>query len=135
MTPIVWDDRLKTGHGAMDEQHEALVEILNRLHEAMHQGRGKAELEGILVLFQDYAQTHFAAEEAWMERSQYAGTARHRQIHADLTVQVRELVAKFQLESGGFSLQMMNFLEDWLVRHIESEDLPCAAELRSQSFN
>jgi hemerythrin-like metal-binding protein len=135
MALIVWDARLETGHRTIDEQHKSLVEILNRLHTAMKQGRGKGELEGILVFLKDYTVTHFATEEELMVKHSYSGKDRHQAIHADLVRQVAELVTKFQAGTGMLTLEVMNFLEDWLVKHIQAEDYAFAQDLRAKGIH
>jgi hemerythrin-like metal-binding protein len=134
MALIVWDARLETGHAAIDDQHKSLVEILNRLHTAMKQGRGKAELEGILVFLKDYTVTHFGMEEGLMAKHGYAGGDRHRAIHAELVRQVADLVTRFQAGTGMLTLEVMNFLEDWLVKHIQAEDYAFAQDLRARGI-
>jgi len=135
MALIVWDSRLETGHGKIDEQHQALIEIMNRLHGAMKQGKGKDELGGILVFLKDYTVTHFAMEEQLMAQHQYSGSAKHKQIHADLVRQVADLVEKFQQGTTTLTLPVMNFLEDWLVLHIQGEDYRFAKELREKGVH
>ena len=135
MALIVWDQRLETGHSKIDEQHKSLVEIFNRLHGAMKQGRGKDELGGILVFLKDYTVTHFAMEEALMDKYSYSGAVQHKQIHADLVRQVAELVTKFQQGTATLTLPVMNFLEDWLVKHIQGEDYRFALELKGKGIH
>ncbi|MDR3670408.1 MAG: bacteriohemerythrin [Holophaga sp.] len=132
MALIVWDHRLETGHGKMDEQHESLVEILNRLDGAMKQGKGKDEVGGILILLKDFTVSHFAMEERLMEEHPYAGSARHQQVHAELVAQLADLVDRFEQGRAAMTLPVMNFLEDWLVKHIQEEDLQFARELQGQ---
>ena len=129
MALIVWEERLETGHAAIDEQHRSLVEILNRLHLAMKQGKGKPELEGILVFLMDYTVSHFAMEEGLMERYHYSRADPHRDLHAGLMAQVAELVVRYQAGSAPLTLEIMNFLEDWLVAHILAEDMALAREI------
>jgi hemerythrin-like metal-binding protein len=110
------------------------VEILNRLHTAMKQGRGKGELEGILVFLKDYTVTHFAMEEDLMAKHGYKGSDQHKAIHADLIRQVADLVARFQAGKAMLTLEVMNFLEDWLVKHIQGEDYRFALDLRGRGI-
>jgi hemerythrin-like metal-binding protein len=135
MALIVWDARLATGHSAIDEQHQSLVEIVNRLHGAMKQGKGKGEIQGILVFLNDYTVTHFAMEEGLMAQHGYSGAARHRAIHADLVRQLAELVDKFQQGTATLTLPVMTFLEEWLVQHIMGEDQLFAKELRDKGVS
>jgi len=134
MALIVWDSRLETGHGKIDEQHKSLVEIFNRLHGAMKQGKGKQEVEGILVFLKDYTVTHFAMEEQLMDEHNYSGAQKHKQIHADLVHQVADLVAQFQAGTATLTLPVMNFLEDWLVQHIQGEDYRFALDLKGKGI-
>ena len=135
MALIVWDQRLETGHSKIDEQHKSLVEILNRLHGAMKQGKGKEEVGGILVFLKDYTVNHFAMEESLMDQHRYSGAVQHKQIHADLVRQVAELVGKFQAGTATLTLPVMNFLEDWLVKHIQGEDYRFALELKGKGIH
>jgi hemerythrin-like metal-binding protein len=127
MALIVWDKRL--------EKHKSLVEIFNRLHGAMKQGKGKDEVEGILVFLKDYTVSHFAMEEQLMKEHSYSGAVKHKEIHADLVRQVAELVGKFQAGTATLTLPVMNFLEDWLVKHIQGEDYRFALELKTKGIS
>jgi hemerythrin-like metal-binding protein len=135
MALIVWDQKLETGHGKIDEQHQSLVEIVNRLHGAMKQGKGKEELGGILVFLKDYTVSHFAMEEQLMAQHSYSGTVQHKAIHAALVAQVADLVEQFQQGKATLTLPVMNFLEDWLVKHIQGEDYKFALELRGKGIH
>ena len=135
MALMVWDKRLETGHSKIDEQHKSLIEILNRLHEAMKLGKGKGEVEGILVFLKDYTVTHFAMEEGLMLQHSYSGAVKHKEIHADLVRQVVELVGKFQNGSATLTLPVMKFLEEWLTQHIQGEDYRFALELKSKGVS
>jgi len=131
MALILWDATLETGHSGIDEQHRSLAEILNRLHMAMKQGKGRDEVEGILIFLKDYTASHFEMEERLMEQSGYSGAARHRAIHGDLLRQLDDLVERFHLSAGALTLNFMDALEDWLVRHIQDEDRRLADELKA----
>jgi hemerythrin len=128
---ITWDDRLATGHPKIDEQHKALIETFNGLHAAMKQGKGREEVGRILAYLGDYTATHFGMEEELMAASAYPGMAKHKGIHADLLVQVGDLVAKYG-QGAVLTLPVMNFLEDWLVVHIQGEDFRLASHLKGK---
>ena len=89
-------------------------------------------MEGILVFLKDYTVTHFAMEEELMARHSYTAAARHQAIHADLVRQVADLVGKFQAGTASLTLPVMNFLEDWLVQHIQGEDFKLAEHLHKK---
>lgn len=130
MALITWDDRLKTGHGRIDGQHQELVEAVNRLHAAMKQGKGKDEVGPTLTFLRDYTMSHFKMEEELMDRHAYPGKDKHRQIHKDLVDQVADLVDRYQKGTATLTLPTMTFLEKWLTDHILGEDYRLAEHLR-----
>lgn len=128
---IVWDKRLESGNPKIDEQHKSLVEAYNRLHSAMKQGKGREEVGKILVFLKDYTVSHFKMEEELMDRHAYPGASKHKTIHHDLVVQVADLVEKYQQGATALTIPVMNFLEDWLTKHIQSEDFQLANFLKN----
>ena len=130
MALMLWDKKLETGNAQIDEQHKALVDALNNLHAAMKQGKGKDEVAKILVFLRDYTVSHFKMEEGLMDRSAYPAAASHKKIHADLVSQVADLVDRFEKGTTALTLPVMNFLEDWLTKHIMGEDFRLAEFLR-----
>lgn len=129
---ISWDARLQTGHGKIDSQHKELLDAINRLHTAMKQGKGKSELGSILTFLKDYTVSHFQMEEELMNTHRYPGSPKHKAIHHDLVVQVEDLVAKHEKGENILTLSVMDFLEDWLVQHIQGEDFRFAAYLKEK---
>jgi len=129
---ITWNKTLETGHPKIDEQHKALVDAFNNLHQAMKQGKGKEVLGKTLDFLKDYTVQHFKMEESLMDASHYPGAAKHKTFHKDLVVKVADLVDKFHNGQAMLTMQVMDFLEGWLVEHIQGEDQRLAEFLRSK---
>lgn len=132
MALIVWDRRLEVGLPKIDEQHRSLVDAFNALHQAMKQGRGKEEVGKTLAFLANYTVDHFAMEEGLMRQHAYPGMAKHQALHQDLVAKVGDLVKKVQAGQAMVTLQVMDFLEGWLVEHIQGEDCQLAAHLRGK---
>lgn len=130
MAFATFTDDLKLGHDAIDRQHEALFDIVNRLHDAMRSGKTREEQGNILAFLGTYTIEHFAAEEALMEASAYPGLAAHRAEHEDLLRQFEELQEKYEAGSMTLSIMAMHFLKDWLTHHIQEVDQQLANHLR-----
>ena len=130
MALITWDNSLATGHPKIDEQHQALIQAFNNLHGAMKQGRGRQELGATLTFLKDYTVSHFKMEEELMAGKAYPDAARHKQIHEELLKEVGDLVARFDAGTATLTMPVMDFLEDWLTKHIQGEDVKLAAYLR-----
>jgi len=132
MAYMLWRPTLEVGHPQIDSEHQSLVEVLNRLHAAMKQGKGKEEVEKVLVFLKDYTVGHFKAEEALMMTHNYPGAPTHMAIHADLVKQVSDLIADYRSGKAVLTSAVLDFLEDWLVKHIMGEDKALGEFLRSK---
>lgn len=119
---VQFDPLYRLGHGEIDGQHEGLFEAVNRLHDAMREGRARQEIATTLGFLRQYTVEHFQAEEALMQASRYPGFPAHKQLHDALTRQVADLEAKHQSGAMTISLSVMNFLKEWLAHHISVED-------------
>jgi hemerythrin len=122
MNLINWNDNLSVNIKEIDEQHKKLIDMVNNLHSAMGSGKGKEVMGKVLTGLVDYTKTHFAAEERLMERHAYAGYVNHKSQHDALTKQVIDLHAKFQESKTVVTVEVMNFLKDWLTNHIQNTD-------------
>lgn len=134
MSYMAWEANFETGIAQVDAEHRSLVETVNRLHDAMKQGRAKAEVAGILDFLADYTGKHFAHEESLMQRHDYPGYARHKEIHDKLVAQVTGLIGTIQKGEVVLSLDLMDFLQDWLTRHILQEDQAFARHFRDRGI-
>lgn len=102
----------------MDAHHKHLVALLNRLHTAMAAGQGRAAQASILDELAAYTVQHFEAEEAWMKRHGYARLEAHKAEHARLAASVRAYVMDLRSGKIAVTVQLMQFLKEWLVGHI-----------------
>jgi hemerythrin-like metal-binding protein len=105
----------------MDQEHKRMVEIINNLYSAMRQGKGNEAIGSILDSLVEYTRTHFAHEERFMKETGYVAYKEHKQEHEKLTGQVLEIQSKYR--SGVvLSLEIMGFVKEWLVNHIQGSD-------------
>jgi hemerythrin-like metal-binding protein len=117
-----WTSGLATGVKIIDEQHRKLVEIINSLYATMKSGQGKAALEKLLDDLTEYTVYHFGAEEKYFAQFKYAETAAHKKIHEELKAQVVSFIHNFKSGQAGLTMELMNFLKDWLADHIQKTD-------------
>jgi hemerythrin len=133
MAYLDWRPALEVGHPKIDAEHRSLVDALNNLHTAMKLGKGKAEIEKTLLFLKDYTVEHFKGEERLMLTHGYPGTAQHCAIHADLVKEVATLIGNFQSGRTPLTSALLDFLEAWLVKHIQGEDKALGAFLQSRT--
>jgi hemerythrin len=122
MPLLTWNNKYSVGVKAMDDEHTALVGILNELHAAMLKGQAQAVTGPLLNNLTEYARKHFASEEAMLESAKFPGLAQHREQHRALTGRLEELAARYKQGDITIFPQLLNFVRDWLTSHMQKED-------------
>jgi len=122
MAFLTWSDNLAVGVADVDAQHRELVDLVNRLHVAMSEGRGKALLGATIDALVDYTQVHFTTEEAYFDTYGYPDADSHRLEHEAFVARVADFKQGFDEDRLMLSLDVMDFLGDWLVGHINRRD-------------
>lgn len=125
---FVWNDRLETKVKQMDDEHQILVEKINKLIGALEIHMVDLDNRKLLVSFDDmasYTVEHFTDEERFMQSFQYPQFESHKKIHEKLLNEV----GKFREQIMGNMLEhkiLVNFLRNWLVSHIMGVDMQYA---------
>lgn len=132
MPLMTWGPSLAVGVKEIDDQHQVLVKLANELNDAMRDGKGKEALGKILTELVSYTRKHFATEERLMDQYKYAQSAVHKQQHKELVQTVSGLVAKFEKGDAALTTEVMNFLREWLMKHILNTDKALAKELTAK---
>ena len=119
---IQWSDEFSVNIQEIDEQHKVLVGLLNELHQAIREHHGKATSREILNRLAEYTRTHFLLEESLMRLTHYPGLEIHKHQHQDLMHQVEALQHKLTKEDVAISFELLHFLRNWLIQHINDSD-------------
>lgn len=122
MALIQWNESLSVNVAEIDHQHQVLIGMINELHEAMRLGKGKEVLGKIIQGMVNYTATHFKTEEKYFDLFGYPAAEAHKQEHATFIRKVSEFRDGFEAGKLGLSLEVMNFLSDWLQKHIKGSD-------------
>ncbi|MCX6168934.1 MAG: bacteriohemerythrin [Ignavibacteriales bacterium] len=122
MALLNWSDSYSVGVKDVDLQHKKLVELINNLHDGMKLGKGKEILGSVLNELVSYTVYHFGFEEKLFEKYGYPETIIHKRQHADLVAQVKKFVEGYNNGGSVLTMDLMNFLKDWLTQHIAGSD-------------
>ncbi len=122
METIVWNTALILGIEKMDNQHKRLVDMTNSLIQAKSAGKDKDIIESLLSDLFIYTVTHFNDEEELMEKSSFEGLADHRDKHLEFRDKIMRFKEKYDNGDSEFSDDLISYLRDWLVDHIQSID-------------
>ncbi len=120
---IVWSDEWSVGIEEIDEQHKVLVNLINRMHNAIAEKHGSEIVSDILAELADYTKIHFAVEESLMRILGYPGYEEHKDVHDDLLEHVVDLQKKAASSNTSISFELIHFLKSWLSKHIMEEDM------------
>jgi hemerythrin len=122
MPLIQWSKDLSVNVAEIDSQHQKLIQMINDLNDAMAQGKGKDVIGKTIDGLVGYTDTHFTFEEKYFEKFGYADTYRHRMEHVDFMKNVSVFKKDHQSGNVSLSIDVMNFLSDWLKKHIMVSD-------------
>jgi hemerythrin-like metal-binding protein len=118
MLEIDWRDSMSVGVKEIDEQHKKLIDTIEKLNESII----KHDIEKNMVetfdrLF-EYMNIHFATEEAYFEKLHYPEAEQHKAAHLFFRNRITEMYNKIGNNISGLSLDLVDFLEFWLVGHV-----------------
>jgi methyl-accepting chemotaxis protein len=127
-----WGRRLALGLPEIDKQHKELVSMVNELHRAMKMKMGSREAGDILTRLAEYTVYHFGYEEELFDTYGYPDKVNHKKIHEDLVAKVVAFTKEFEQGRAAISMDLMQFLTDWLKNHIMKTDKAYAPFLKDK---
>jgi hemerythrin len=122
MPLLNWTDNYSVNIREFDTQHKKIVDLINSLHEGMKQGKGRETIGPVLNELVNYTAFHFRSEEKLFDKYGYPETIRHKRMHEDLVAEVMEFKNSFDNGKGVVTVDLMNFLKNWLTNHIQKSD-------------
>jgi hemerythrin len=66
----------------------------------------------------DYAAVHFGTEEKYMRQYQFPGHLKHKAEHDSFAEKAADLKARVDGKGFVLTINVLNFLKDWLQNHI-----------------
>ncbi len=129
---IRWNDNYSVNVSEIDKQHKKLIDLVNRLYDAMRAGKGREALESVLTELVNYTAYHFSTEESLFHEYGYPERENHRRIHKELTRKAKDLKEAFDRGNKAITIDVMLFLSNWWNIHILEEDKKYSNFLRSK---
>lgn len=125
-----WNESMSVGVPLIDNDHKALIHLINRLHENVSAGGTYDVLDNLLDRLADYIDIHFTREERVLEACAYPEIEGHKIEHTEFINYVKGLRNEFTAEtSPELAGDLAEYLKDWLSHHILIQDMayrPCA---------
>lgn len=129
MALIEWDQSLSVGVPSLDAQHQKLVQTINALHAAMRVGHARNVVDKVMGDLERYTIEHFAHEERLLRSAGYAQLADQESSHKAFVAKLKGFKQKLAAGDASVSLEIMNFMRDWLINHIAKSDKQYSAHL------
>jgi len=131
---MIWTDAVATGFDEIDRQHRELFSLINKLHDAAVGGAERDASVTLLNALADYVVKHFDVEEGIMEAAGYPDIHDHKKQHHH----ARQVILNFRNDylDGRVVLNtdVLEFLKDWLNKHILGTDFQYVPFLRSRGM-
>lgn len=116
-----------TGIKEIDEQHKKLFEIVDETYELLKNQFIPDKFDHIVILInelREYTITHFADEEAYMEKIGYKRMFTQKIEHAEFMEKMNEIdFNEIEKDQEGVMFNLLSYLNDWLVHHILEKDM------------
>ena len=132
MALMNWTESYSVGVTSIDEQHQKLFDVVNRLQLSMKEGRAKETFSELLRAVAEYAIYHFLNEENYMRQLEYPGMDDHKAQHDTFVAKVLELQSQMEQGRLFLSIEMISFLSDWIHDHVLGTDQELGPFLHAQ---
>lgn len=123
---IQWNDINSVNIKEIDEQHEKIVGIINNLSEInKEEERDVENIKTIVDELRQYISVHLATEEKYFKKYQYPSAVEHVKIHQDFRSKVAEFDESIKkgINQEEIISEMLKFLGDWWINHINKIDM------------
>ena len=122
MISMHWKKEMSVGLDQLDEDHRFLIRVINRLGESTNDPDSADVIKECLASLKNYAEFHFAREEAVMRACGYATLAEHQAEHRAFTARIADVARRYdegdEPPEAAVNLELFEYLKDWLTHHI-----------------
>ena len=122
MAFFTWNNSYSVGVQRFDTEHQRLFQIMSQLFDGMKEGKGRDVLAGVLQNLIRYTEQHFSSEEQVMGAKGYADLQTHIAQHRQFTAKVKEFDVQYRAGAVAISVEVLDYLRDWLTSHIAGTD-------------
>ena len=122
MDLLEWKTEYSVGVATVDEEHRALIDLINALHNRIDARSTPDEIEAGLDGIHNAVALHFALEERVMRDAGYAEYAEHKEDHELLLDEIRDLMDDFLADSDAGAERLRTRLSAWFADHFVSFD-------------
>ena len=132
---ITWKDEYSVGLDSIDQQHKKLINLINQLTTTVDYSTGEEFEREALAELVDYTKTHFTFEEGLMEDNGYPDFEAHKAQHRLMIAEVEAVLAEYEQDHDAAMRHACNYLQEWLINHINGTDKKYSSFLIGKGVN
>ena len=132
---VTWSDEYSVNIREIDSQHKKLVKLITLLQKETDEKNQHKAVNEILEELIKYTVYHFSFEESLFAQYSYPETRTHIQAHTELIEQLKTFLNEFHSSGNVLPIDLINFLQKWLIDHIVGEDKKYSGYLNSKGVN
>lgn len=126
-----WSNLFLIGDPLIDSEHKVLVDYVNRLYELLAVPDNQAAVVSLLHSFLDHAKRHFHSEGQLLRRLALPDGAQHLHEHDTMLRQMQQWIAAIEEGAPLEREQVLQFVREWVVRHVLFVDMRLKAHLQN----
>ena len=119
---VKWSTDYQVNNTEIDKEHQSLFDILNDFYKGIQDGSSKEKLARLIEGLLEYAQIHFTHEEEYMQSVNFPGLDAHKKEHEAFMKKTNKFYEKYTSGKLLLSLEVTNFIKEWITHHIKNED-------------
>lgn len=121
---IEWKEIYSVNVKQIDEQHQKIFDLMNRLKFLEEKDKNKEEVLTVLKEIEDYSIYHFETEEDYFDKTKYPEKDFHLKQHEAY----KQKIEKMKKQAGRNTdkeiiEEMFQFLQNWWINHILKVDM------------
>ena len=132
---VTWTHASMVGVEAMDGEHAIMMDAMNELRSALVSGARQAQSNELMNKLIELTRMHFRNEEHLLERFGFPGLAQHSAEHERLLAQLQESFHRLQQAETVSMGELLCFLHDWFLDHVEGLDQQYGPWLNARGVN
>lgn len=121
MTEVIWKNDYCIGIETIDTQHKKLFDLLNQLYIESEKDSDISDIIEIFNELQSYTKYHFSEEEKYFTSLPDDEREAHIKEHEYFIEELDDSIQQ-SIRIGTLSLNLIYFLNDWLINHIQVVD-------------
>ncbi|MGM0461425.1 MAG: bacteriohemerythrin [Fibrobacterota bacterium] len=135
MDKIQWNSSFSVGVRLFDQQHQRIIDLINRLIDFHNTGVGSEGISQILEEMSAYAEEHFLLEEKALLKHDYPEFSQHKTEHEAFIKKNVHFCMKAMIDSSAVSEDMLVFMKRWWTHHILESDMKYRSFLTDQNVS